>query len=94
MINVNAIELPIRPRTPKPQNEGGDLGSLGGDRGQLGVRHVLRGEAEDVVEVEDAQPIRGMPTPTLPSRAVIEAHRIDHWPPRSWCEECNEGFGR
>ena len=46
------------------------------------------------VEVEDAQPQQSLKTPELPSRAMIEEHRIDHWPPRSWCDECNEGVGR
>ena len=91
---MQAYEPPVRPRNLKPHDEGRDLGSLGGDRGRSGVQQVLAGEAEEVVDVEDVQPIRGLPTPTLPSRAEIEAHRIDHWPPRSWCEECNEGFGR
>ena len=45
-------------------------------------------------DVEDAQPQQVMPTPDLPSRAVIDEHRIDHWPPRSWCGECKEGQGR
>ena len=27
-------------------------------------------------------------------RGRIEEHRIDHWPPRTWCDECNEGHGR
>ena len=91
---MKAIEPPVRPKNLKPQSEGRDLGSLGGDVEKFGMRHALAGEVEDIVEVEDAQPMRGLPTPTLPSRAEIEAHRIDHWPPRSWCDECNEGFGR
>ena len=94
MINVEACEPLVRPRNPRPYVKGGDLGSLGGDCEKFGVQQVLAGEAEEIVDVEDAQPIRGLPTPTLPSRAEIEAHRVDHWPPRSWCEECNEGFGR
>ena len=90
---MKASEPPVRPRNLKPHDEGRDLGSLGGDC-ESGVRQVLAGEAEEIIDAEDAQPIRGLPTPTLPSRAEVEAHRIDHWPPRSWCEECNEGFGR
>ena len=82
MINANAIEPTIRPRNLKPQSEGRDLVSLGGDRKKAGVKHALAGEAEGVVEVEDVQPVRGLPTPILPPRAEIEAHRIDHRPPR------------
>ena len=30
----------------------------------------------------------------LPNIAIEgREHRVDHWPPRSWCDECNEGFG-
>ena len=46
MINANAIEPTIRPRNLKPQSEGRDLGSLGGDRRSNGMRHALAGEAE------------------------------------------------
>ena len=48
----------------------------------------------DALDAEDAQPQQGMPTPELPPRAVVEQHRIEHWPPRSWCDECSEGHGR
>ena len=48
----------------------------------------------DNIHVEDSQPQQTMITPELPPRAVVEEHRIDHWPPRSWCDECNEGHGR
>ena len=52
------------------------------------------GEQDELLEAEDVEPIRVLPTPVLPSYAEIEKHRIDHWPPRSWCDECCEGFGR
>ena len=48
----------------------------------------------DTIDDEDVQPQQVLNTPDLPSREVIEAHRIDHWPYRSWCRECVEGFGR
>ena len=48
----------------------------------------------DALDAEDAQPQQGMPTPELPPRAVVDKHCIDHWPPRSWCDECIEGHGR
>ena len=35
----------------------------------------------DTIDVEDAQPQQTMTTPELPPRAVVEQHRIDHWPP-------------
>ena len=70
---------------------------------QVGLRDgtIAAGEVDeskeneaDADDVEDAQPQQVMPTRDLPSRAVIDEHRIDHWPPRSWCDECNEGHGR
>ena len=54
---------------------------------------VLAGEV-DAFDAEDVQPLETMITPELPSREQIEAHRVDHWPYRSWCKECVEGFGR
>ena len=60
----------------------------------VGDDAVEVGEGDDVLEAEeDVEPLRVLPTPILPSYAEIEKHRIDHWPPRSWCDECCEGFG-
>ena len=50
-------------------------------------------EGQDL-EIEDVEPIRVLPTPATPSPSEVEKHRVDHWPPRSWCDECAEGFGR
>ena len=72
MTDADAFEPPVRPTHPQLSIEGRDLGSLGGDREKLEVRHALAGEADEIVEVEDAQPVRGLPTPTLPSRAEID----------------------
>jgi hypothetical protein len=52
------------------------------------------GEEDELLDAEDVEPLRTLPTPELPSRYEIEKHRIDHWPPRTWCDECVEGFGR
>ena len=48
---------------------------------------IVAGEVEEskeieaeTIDIEDVQPQQIMPTPDLPSRAVIEEHRIDHWP--------------
>ena len=49
---------------------------------------------DETFEAEDVQPQKVIATPELPSREVIEAHRVDHWPYRTWCDECNEGMGR
>ena len=59
------------------------------------VDELYPGEVVDgTYDAEDVQPHKSLTTPELPSREVIEAHRIDHWPYRTWCDECNEGLGR
>ena len=57
----------------------------------IDVRDELRpGElVDETFQAEDVQPQKVIATPELPSREVIEAHRIDHWPYRTWCDECN-----
>jgi hypothetical protein len=52
------------------------------------------GEEDELLDAEDVEPSRTLPNPELPSRSEIEKHRIDDWPPRTWCDECVEGFGR
>ena len=42
---------------------------------------------------QDAEPRPIAPTPTLPSVSQVTAHRLTHWPYRSWCDECVEAFG-
>ena len=37
-------------------------------------------------EEEDVQPQKPLTTPTLPSKADIEEHNIDHIPYRAWCD--------
>ena len=72
------------------------LGAALDVQSQLGLRDgtIAAGEVDeskeieaDADDVEDAQSQQVMPTPDLPSPAVIGEHRIDHWPPRSWCDE-------
>ena len=75
------------------------LGTVGGKRVQfeVGDGMVATGEQEvqeQVFDAEDSEPTKPIATPDLPPRSVIEEHRIDHCPPRSWCDECNEGNGR
>ena len=49
---------------------------------------------DEAIEAEDIQPQKSMATRELPSREVIEEHRNDHWPPRSWYDHCMDAFGR
>ena len=96
--------MPISPSTRYPRLKGGDLeaGSRASGGATVGDGTLAAGEAEahpseavfDAEDVEDVQPQQVLNTPELPPHAVVETHRIDHWPPRSWCKECNEGHGR
>ena len=47
-------------------------------------------DGQEGVEVE---PLRKAASPTMPSAADVEDHRITHVPYRSWCMECNMGRG-
>ena len=101
---MTSKSLPLSPSTRYPRLWGSDLeagGRRSGDA-EVGDGILAAGEAEecppgavfDAEEIEDVQPQQSLKTPELPPHAVVEAHRIDHWPPRSWCKECNEGHGR
>ena len=89
-----SITPPIRPERLHPHCEGSGLRSLGGRGGdeKTGDGAAMAGEEEEIIDVEDVQPLQTLTTPDLPSRAIVEAHRIDHWPYRSWCSESVEGF--
>ena len=58
-----------------------------------------QGDAEDLLQPthdndeaeEDVEPKRFAPSPTLPSAAEIDEHRICHFPFRSWCPHCVAG---
>ena len=49
---------------------------------------------DGILEADVVQPVPTLPTPIMPSYKEIEEHRIAHWPPRLWSDECREGFGR
>ena len=46
---------------------------------------------EDVVQ--EAEELKHVPAPTLPSKAEVEAHNVSHLPFRSWCSACFRGWG-
>ena len=91
----------ISPRITTQTDRVSGLGALEsgkGDNGVLDYGELLPvdevGEDEAVIDArEDVEPMRTLPTPIMPSKSEVEQHRIDHWPPRSWCDECVEGFG-
>ena len=89
----------LSPRILYPSIGGSGLGALVDVLSRVGLRdagevHESKEIEADADDVEDAQTQQVMPTPDLPSWPVIDEHRIDHWPPRSWCGECKEGHGR
>ena len=103
MTECHSQTTPISPSKPYPRLWASGLGS-GDGMGNVGVVQdwvdgcdkLFAGEEvdADTFDSEDVQPLQKFTTPELPSRAIIEEHRIDHWPYRSWCEECCEGHGR
>ena len=44
---------------------------------------------EDVVQ--EAEELKYVPAPVLPSKEEVEAHNVSHLPFRSWCSACVEG---
>ena len=42
---------------------------------------------------EEAEVPRLLPTPIVPSKSEVDAHRVTHCPYRSWCRHCREGSG-
>ena len=42
---------------------------------------------------EEAEAVKTLPTPVLPSKSERDAHRVTHCPYRSWCEDCRAGCG-
>ena len=51
----------------------------------------------DTVDIDDdtvVQQSKAMPEPILPSKTMVDAHNLTHWPYRSWCPVCVQGRGR
>ena len=44
---------------------------------------------EDVVQ--EAEELKPVPAPVLPSKEEVEAHNVSHLPFRSWCSACVRG---
>ena len=87
MTEVDKTSSSIRPSIHYPRSRASDLGVRGGnDERLIAQDEVDCGEAnpaeevEGTFDVEDSQPLKTLTTPELPSREIIEAHRIDHWP--------------
>ena len=55
----------------------------------IGIQDDVDGEEEVVAETgEVVQLPKALPTPKLPSRAVIAHHNLTYIPYRSWCKFC------
>ena len=75
-----------------PASENGDAeDDLFGDVRE-GDAIDLRHEVSDG-EAEDAAPKKIAADPGKPSQLEVEEHEVDHYPYRTWCEECVKGRG-
>ncbi len=63
------------------------VGSAEGIDGDNGDWAIINEESQEV------EPITTAPSPTAPSPAEIEEHRLTHIPFRNWCRECMMGRG-
>ena len=43
--------------------------------------------------VQEAEELKHVPAPILPSKAEVESHNVSHLPFRSWCSACVRGRG-
>ena len=56
-----------------------------------------QGDQEGELEInaeEEAETIRILPSPSLPTLSEFLDHCVTHYPYRAWCEHCVEGRGR
>ena len=58
--------------------------------------YVLPAEVdnEEMTAEEETEPKKAVTMPTMPSKAEVDHHWLDHYPFRSWCPVCVEGRGR
>ena len=57
-----------------------------------GIIDVVEDEEEIVAEIgENVVVPKGLPSPSLPSKAEVEHHNLTHLPYRSWCPFCVAG---
>ncbi len=54
---------------------------------------ALGNEEDDIGEDQEVEPLKTAPSPELPSEAMVEEHRCDHTPYRTWCIHCRRGRG-
>ena len=47
----------------------------------------------DIKDEDEVEPLKISPSPTQPTAAEIEEHRVTHLPFRRWCRECMMGRG-
>ena len=92
MMNADPLYRAVSPLFLISVDEEGDVAKdVVGDVGP----HVDGGD--DLVESEEVevQPKIKVPTPEAPTASELAEHRDGgHMPPRPWCEDCVEAFGR
>ena len=47
----------------------------------------------DADMTQEAEELKSVPAPVLPSKEEVEAHNFSHLPFRSWCSACVRGRG-
>ena len=60
---------------------------------EIGLVRVDKFGPADEDVVQEAEELKHVPAPTLPSKAELEAHNVSHLPFRSWCSACVRGWG-
>ena len=61
---------------------------------EINVDEIDETQGEVIEAAEEAEPLRVLPTPIMPSPSDVEKHRESHIPYASWCDHCVEGRGR
>ena len=90
-MNADPSLRAVSPLFPISSEEGDVAEEAVGDVGPQ------RDGGDDLIESEEVevQPKIRVPTPEAPTASELAEHRDGgHMPPRPWCEECAEAFGR
>ena len=91
---------------PKPSDSLFPVDGEGGHGTPEGATHVSgvgqddatspRAPGDEIIEVPEEEVLQKKApiSPSMPTQAEIDQHRIAHLPYRSWCPDCVEAFGR
>ena len=81
---ANGAEEPVQDSRERAGREDDELFGEAAD-GDADGQPDEGGDAE--VE-EDCEPKKIAPDPGMPTQAEVDEHDVDHYPYRSWCEDC------